>query len=270
MAAVQLRTGPDRAANRERAAAEVRAAAADGARLVVLPEAAQAPFGPPGTDLVPGAEPLDGPFVTALAGAAADTGATVVAGLFESGPPGRVHNTTVALGPAGLLGAYRKEHLFDALGWRESDQVAPGPPGQAVVFEVDGLRCGLFTCYDLRFPEATRVLADRGAEVLVLGAHWVAGPAKAETFATLLAARAIENTAWVVAAAQPAPDCAGGSAVLDPTGVAVARAGPTGETRVVAEVTPGAVSAVRRVLPVLANRRYTVVPRPTPGSDRVP
>ncbi len=121
---------------------------------------------------------------------------------------GRVYNTLVLVGPSGLLGAYRKVHLYDALGWCESERIAPGAPGSdnTPLAPVDGLTVGVLTCYDLRFPESARRALDAGATVLAVPAAWVAGEHKVEHWRTLLRARAIENTAYVVAAAQPGPD----------------------------------------------------------------
>ena len=91
--------------------------------------------------------------------------------------------------------------------------------------DVGRLRLGLMTCYDLRFPELARALVDRGAEVLVVPAAWVAGPRKVDHWRTLVRARAIENTVYVVAAAQPGPRYAGHSLVVDPLGDVLAEAG---------------------------------------------
>jgi predicted amidohydrolase len=110
--------------NLERVRAALRRAADGGADLAVFPEATQVRFG---SDLRAAAEPLHGPFGTALAGAAREFGVAVVAGVFEPAPDGRVYNTAVAFSADGeLVAAYRKLHLFDAFGHRESDEVAPG------------------------------------------------------------------------------------------------------------------------------------------------
>ena len=125
----------------------------------------------------------------------------MVAGVFEPAPGGRVYNTAVAFDAEGrLAAAYRKIHLFDALGQRESDQVAPGD--EPVVTELGGLRVGILTCYDIRFPELARALVARGADLIVVPAGWAAGLFKEEHWVTLVRARAIENTVWVAAADQ--------------------------------------------------------------------
>src|SRR5207302_8520882 len=182
---------------------------------------------PAGQDLAPVAEPLDGPFVTALGDGARRHGIAVVAGVFEPapGPDGRVLNTVVALGRDGAqLGAYRKIHLYDAFGYRESDRIRPGD-GETLLFALDGVTFGVETCYDVRFPELTRHLAARGAEVVLLPAAWVPGPLKEAHWEVLVRARAIESTVYVAAAGLAAPRFTGSSLLADPMGVAVVRAG---------------------------------------------
>ena len=221
-------------------------------RLVVLPEAFARDFGKPGSDVGPFAEPADGEFATEVARVAAAHGRTVVAGMFETGPsPERPYNTLVLRGAAEA--SYRKIHLYDSFGYRESDRLTGGAV-EPVVVDVDGWRLGLMTCYDLRFPELARRLVDGGAEVLVVPAAWVAGERKLDHWRTLLRARAIENTTYVVAAAQPAPRYTGHSMVVDPLGDVLAEAGD-GEESVTATLRREDLDAARRTNPSLANRR---------------
>jgi len=258
VALVQEASGLDPAENRARVPGLV----PDGADLVVLPEAFARDFGPAGSDVSAAAEPTDGPFATAVADAAAARRTTVVAGMFEaSDDPGRPWNTLVARGPDhGVHHDYRKVHLYDSFGYRESDRLLAGdvpraedPDGLALV-DLGGWRLGLMTCYDLRFPELARRLVDAGAEVLVLPAAWVAGPRKVDHWRTLARARAIENTAYVVAAAQPGPRYSGHSMVVDPLGDVLAEAGEE-PTLVRAELDVGVLVEARRTNPSLANRR---------------
>ena len=263
----QYASSRDKPVSRQWAREYVTRAAGAGATLVVLPEAAMHPFGRPDEPLAPAAEPVDGPFGTELAAVAAATGVTVVAGMFEAVPgQSRIYNTVLAVGPSGLLGRYRKLHLFDALGWRESDRILPGElagepePDGLLTFDAGGLTVGVLTCYDLRFPEQARALVDAGTQLLVLPAAWVAGPLKEYQWETLARARAIENTAYLAAAGQPPPEFSGHSMVLDPMGVALAAVGEA-DGLAVAEVTAKRLAEVRRKLPVLEHRRYSVLPR---------
>jgi len=176
VALVQAASGLDPAANR----AALGDLVPHGADLVVLPEAFARDFGPAGSDVSAYAEPLTGPFASAVQELASERRTTVVAGMFEtSDDPGRPFNTLVVRGAT--TAEYRKIHLYDSFGYRESDRLSPGPPDPALI-DVGGFRVGLMTCYDLRFPEHARALVAGGAELLVVPAAWVtlSGEALAE------------------------------------------------------------------------------------------
>lgn len=222
------------------------------ADLVVFPEAFARDFGEAGSNLGPYAEPVDGPFATEVARVAHARGSTVVAGMFERGAdPDRPYNTLVVRGAVDA--AYRKIHLYDSFGHRESDQLSAGPTSPVVV-DLNGFAVGLMTCYDLRFPELARALVAAGAEVLVLPAAWVAGPHKVDHWRTLVRARAIENTAFVVAVGQPGPRYAGHSLAVDPLGEVLVEAGDGAEV-VTAVLEHTVLEGARRTNPSLANRR---------------
>jgi len=247
---VQQASGLDPEGNRER----LRDLVPADRDLVVLPEAFARDFGEAGSDVSAFAEPLDGPFATELATVADKQGTTVVAGMFEeSDDPRRPYNTLAVRGASEA--SYRKVHLYDSFGYRESDALHAGPI-EPVVLEVAGWQIGLMTCYDLRFPELARALVDRGAEVLVVPAAWVAGPRKVDHWTTLLRARAIENTAYVVAAGQPGPRYSGHSMVVDPLGDVLAEAAD-GPAQLDAVLSKDALEAARTTNPSLANRRMS-------------
>ena len=260
IALCQLSASTDPSANRAAVRRALGAAATASPDLVVLPEAVMCDFGAGDLDLAAVAEPLDGPFVALLADLASTHRTTVVAGMFERVGTGLPANTLVVVGPEGdLLATYRKVHLYDAFGHRESDRLTAGEP-VAVTVEVAGVRVGLQTCYDLRFPELSRALVDAGAELLVVPSAWVRGPLKERHWETLLAARAIESTAWVAAAAQNGQTYCGRSALVDPMGVVVAALGEQ-DGVVAGEVDPTRTAEVRRRNPALQHRRFRVVPR---------
>lgn len=246
---VQHASGLDPADNRAR----LRDLVPDDTDLVVLPEAFARDFGEPGSDLAPYAEEVDGPFGRELTAVARLRRTTVVAGMFEPGddPPARPYNTVLVRGAAEA--AYRKIHLYDSFGYRESDALSAGPP-EPLVVEVAGWRLGIMTCYDLRFPELARALVDAGAEVLVVPAAWVAGPRKVDHWRTLARARAIENTVYVVAAAQPGPRYSGHSLVVDPLGDVLAEA-DEGPAHLQGTLTRSGLDEARATNPSLANRR---------------
>lgn len=237
-------------------------AATRGARLVVFPEYSSYFVDPLDDTLRAHAQDLEGRFVAGLRELAVAHGVLLVAGLLERGDDDRrVRNTVVAVDASGVRAVYRKLHLYDAFGQRESDWVEPGEISAPQTINLDGLRLGIMTCYDLRFPEVTRTLVDAGADVILVPAAWVRGPLKESQWATLLAARAIENTAFIAAADHPPPLGIGASVVLDPQGVMLAGVG-TATDIALAYLDPDVLDRVRRVNPALALRRFEVVPRP--------
>ena len=259
---VQWASDLDPATNRDRLAAlsptgateatEATEATADQTDLVVFPEAFARDFGPADDALGPYAEALAGPFGQAVEALAAQLGATVIAGMFEASQDAdRPFNTLLLHGAA--QAAYRKIHLYDSFGFRESDRLSGGPIAP-VVTDVAGFRVGLMTCYDLRFPELARALVDAGAEVLVVPSAWVAGERKVDHWRTLVRARAIENTVFVVAVGQPGPHYCGHSLVVDPLGDVLVEAGPE-EAVLDATLERDVLEAARRTNPSLANRR---------------
>lgn len=258
----QFSPSEDKAANIDAVRSFAQDAAGSGASVLVLPEYSAST--PPRFDhrIVESAEALDGPFVTAVSRIAKQQRLHVIAGMTEA-IPGRssAYNTVVALGPSGdLLTTYRKVHLYDALGVRESEFIDAGEPGTAPVIDIDGTRIGVQTCYDLRFPETTRVLADAGADAVAVVAQWVPGPLKEDHWATLVRARAIENTVWVLAAGQCAPTGTGHSMIVDPMGVVVSGIGDR-RGLITTGIDPERIGSVRAANPVLEARRYGVVPK---------
>ncbi|RDI53119.1 carbon-nitrogen hydrolase family protein [Nocardia mexicana] len=264
VAVVQFAPYTDKDANLAQLRAEVRAAAGHGARVVVAPEYSMFAVTRLDRRVLEAAEPITGPWVDGLRGLAAEFGVHLVAGVVEApggGERDHVYNTLVAAAPdAEFVAVYRKVHLYDAFGFRESDIVLPGEVTDPATFTVDGVTFGLQTCFDLRFPEGCRRVAAAGAQVLVLPAQWIPGPAKVDQWTTLLRARAIENTVYVAAADQAAPRGAGASMIVDPMGTVLAELGEnTGIAT--ARVDLGHLEQVRATNPSLALRRFTVEPR---------
>ena len=251
-ALVQLASRGDAAENRDLIAARIGELNAP-VDLIVLPEAAMYDFGQPSDDLASAAEKLDGPFVGLLHQQARLNNTTIVAGMFEHHPDGHPFNTLVVVDPDGLQATYRKVHLYDSFGYRESDRLAAGAIAPTVVRIAD-LQVGLMTCYDLRFPEMARLVVDAGADTLVVPAAWVAGDHKLHHWRTLVSSRAIENTVNVLATAQSGPRYTGHSMAVDPMGTVLVEAGEHDET-LVADLTFDSVTTARDVNPSLANRR---------------
>lgn len=265
VAMCQIPVSDDPKINLERAREALATAAEGGAGLAVFPEATMARFG---SRLDEVAEPVDGPFATALAEEAKRAGVAVVAGAFEPSGDGRIFNTALAIDAAGELRAtYRKIHLFDAFGYKESDSIAPGDA--PVVVELGGVRYGLITCYDIRFPELARALVDQGAQVLLVIAAWGAGLFKEEHWLTLVRARAIENTTWTLAVDQVpdpegrpgrAPTGVGRSLAVDPFGVTRTDLGSAARVELV-EVDLADNDRARAAIPALGHRRPDILAR---------
>jgi deaminated glutathione amidase len=273
-AAVQLTATADKAKNLETADRLVRAAARDGAALVVLPEKWSV-YGS-AEDQRAGAEPLDGPAlawaraiareleIDLVAGSVAEAPREDVGGR-EPDPRGRGANTSVHIGPDGADRAtYRKLHMFDVLvggrDYRESDGEAPG---DEIVLSAtaDGTGLGLTICYDLRFPELYRRLAVDGARILAVPSAFTE-PTTRDHWEVLLRARAIENQAFVVAANQvgrhaPGLRTGGRSMIVDPWGIVLAQAADA-EGHIVADLDLDRQQRIRADLPSLANRRPEV------------
>ncbi|SHF02418.1 Predicted amidohydrolase [Desulfacinum infernum DSM 9756] len=253
VALAQVEGRPDPAENLEVARKQAQEAARRGATLVVFPEMFMAL---PGKDRPPAQLARESDkFLDGMAGLARRLGLTVVFGLWEPSPdPERAYNTVAALGPDGaVLSRYRKVHLFDALDVRESDTMVPGdaPPG---VFSHGGVSVGLAICYDLRFPELFRHLADQGARLVLVPSAWYQGILKEDHWLTLLRARAIENTCYAAGCNLVGGAFCGRSAVFDPFGVPAASAGE-GEDLILAEISARRVADVHRKLPALQHRR---------------
>lgn len=261
VAVAQFAPTADAAANIELISELVATASERSARVIVLPEYSNYFVDPFDDSLAAHAEPIDGPFTRALTRLATRHGVVIVAGLVEQADDDRrVRNAVVAVDESGVIAAYRKLHLYDAFGQRESDWVERGLIAEPETFEVQGLRFGMMTCYDLRFPEVGRLLVDAGADVFVVPAEWVRGPLKEHHWETLVHARAIENTVFVAAADHPPPLGVGHSMIVDPSGVRLAAVG-TATDVAIAYLDDEEVERVRRVNPALRLRRLGVAPR---------
>ena len=268
VAAVQLNSSADPAANLLVADRLTRAAAKDGATLIVLPEKWTAI----GSDdqLRAAAQTLDGPAIEWARACARELAVDLLAGSITELLPGaeKLANTSVHVGPDGELKAvYRKVHMFDVeidgRTYRESDIEESGE--EIVLSETSaGVELGLSICYDLRFPELFRVLAVRGARVIALPSAFTL-PTTRDHWEVLLRARAIENQAFIIAAnqigAHPGGFHSGGrSMIVDPWGIVLARA-PDSEGHIVADLDLARQAEIREQLPALANRRPDVYGR---------
>ncbi|HEX4838117.1 MAG TPA: carbon-nitrogen hydrolase family protein [Solirubrobacteraceae bacterium] len=264
-AAVQLNSGADVEANIAAADGHVRAAAAEGATLIVLPEKWTVIGGE--AELRAGAQTLDGSAIAWARDTARELGVDLVAGSIAERVDGRekLSNTSVHVAPDGALrGVYRKLHMFDVevegRRYRESDTDEPG--GEIVVSETGaGVPLGMSVCYDVRFPELYRAMTLRGARVIAVPAAFTL-PTTRDHWETLVRARAIENQVFVVAANQTGAHAGGHhsggrSMIVDPWGVVLAQAADS-PGHVVAELDFDRQDEVRRRVPLLEHRRPDV------------
>jgi predicted amidohydrolase len=238
-------------------------AASMGAQCACLPEFW--PYLGPYSGFDEVAQTVPGPFVERLQEKARRYGMVVHGGsIVERHPtlPGKFSNTSVLIDSAGeLVAQYRKIHLFDvnlANGEKhyESERIEPG--NELVTAEVSGITFGLTICYDLRFPELYRLLALRGAQVILVPAGFTLHTGR-DHWEVLLRARAIENLCYVVAPAQvgsypPNRQCFGRSMIVDPWGLVLAQA-PDVPGVTMAEIDLAAIEQARAQIPCLENRR---------------
>lgn len=265
LALIQTVTGPDKTANIELLAPLIRDAAAQGATLIVAPEAASQAFDQGRLDTQ--AEQLDGEFATAMRTLAEELGVTIVAGMFRPGDThtvdgkklNRVRNTALITG-GGVHKAYDKIHAYDAFNYRESDTVQTGD--EVVTFTHAGAVVGVAICFDIRFPEQFKELARRGAQLVVVPTSWADGPGKLEQWRALTTVRALDAGLFIAAAGQARPDWTekagepsgptgiGHSAVVNPHGVRIAEAGYAPEVLVV-DIDLDEANSARKTLPLV-------------------
>ncbi len=264
-AVLQLRSTPDRSANRERLLSCLDEAAAAGADLILTPENTDQIA--PREERLAGAESLDGTFVSTVREKARALSRWILIGSFgeRSATKERIRNTSVLVDPRGGIAAvYRKLHLFDVetpdgASYRESAAVEPGDEVVAAATSFGML--GLSVCYDLRFPELYRRLAAQGATMLAVPSAFTVPTGQAH-WELLLRARAVENLAYVLAPAQvgehfPGRQSYGHALVVDPWGEVLADGGQAPDTFVLARIEPAVVEHYRTMLPALAHRRLT-------------
>jgi predicted amidohydrolase len=259
VALVQMQSSQDKQENLIRSIDFVSQAAGGGAEMICFPEFQMAfsPASQSARELARIAEPVDGDFVSTLSKAARKNRIGVVAAIYERGSSKKVYDTAVAINPRGIVSSvYRKLHLYDALGFRESAKMSKGKTIKPPVKTKAG-NVGLMICYDLRFPELSRLLTLKGADVLVAPSAWVQGEMKEEHWQTMVRARAIENGAYLIAPDQVGNIYCGRSMAVDPYGVVLVDMGKR-EGMEIVEIDGQRVSQVRRSLPLLRNRRSDV------------
>jgi predicted amidohydrolase len=260
VAVVQFKASTNKETNLKKIINYISKAAQNKAVLVAFPEfmmfytnSSQTP-----KQLASLAETINGNFVNTIAKTAKENRIEVIGSFYEkSTKKDRVFDTSFVINKSGkIISTYRKIHLYDALGFRESDKMAPGSEISKPIKTSIG-KVGMMICYDLRFPEMSRSLAASGSEVLVAPSAWVKGDMKEEHWLTINKTRAIENGCYVVAPDQVGNIYCGRSVVVDPYGkILLDMKKKQGIGYVNIELTK--IKQIRKVLPLLKNRRTDV------------
>ena len=263
IAIAQVESSTDKTENLRKAVGLIHDAKREGAGLIAFPEFLMAfsPTSQSAEELTQIAEPADGPFISSLSAAAKDAAVAVVATIYENATvPNRVFDTAVWIDAQGRIASiYRKLHLYDAFGFKESDKFHPGA-ALAPLVQSGECRFGMMICYDLRFPEMARMLALEGANVFVAPSGWVQGDLKVEHWQTMIKARALENGSYVIAPGQVGNIYIGHSMVVDPLGRTLVDLDEK-EGLEVLDLDLNLVKETREKLPLLKNRRADVYAR---------
>ena len=263
VAIVQMRSSEDKMENLELSVNFIKEAAKKKSNLICFPEfqMAYSPVSQSANQISEIAESVnDGNFITTLRKAAKVNKISIISTIYEKSNKefdNRVYDTVVLIdNKGGISSVYRKLHLYDALGFKESDRMMAGnmieKPAKTSVGNI-----GLMICYDIRFPEMSRILTVKGANILVSPSAWVHGVMKEEHWQTLLKARAIENGLYIIAPDQVGNIFSGRSMAVDPFGVVLLDMGNR-EGMEVVEIDKSRVQKVRELLPLLKNRRTDV------------
>jgi predicted amidohydrolase len=263
VAIAQIKSSIAKEENLRTAISMIEQAGRGGAELISFPEFLMAfsPASQSGEELSKIAEAVEGTFISTLREAASKNRIAVLATIYEtSSTPSRVFDTAVWLDALGNIAMiYRKVHLYDAFGFRESDKFEPG--GTASPLATFGeWHFGVMICYDVRFPEMARMLALEGSNVMVVPAGWVQGDLKVDHWQTMVKARALENGCYVIAPGQTGNIYIGHSMVVDPLGRTIVDLGERENLKVV-ELNLALVLETREKLPLLQNRRADVYAR---------
>lgn len=260
VAGIQFAASSNWMLNLDYCSAAIRRVAAQSASMVVLPECALHTRDPGETECY--AQPLDGAFVSALCELSAELDVCIVAGITEPSDEERVYNTTVIIQNGALSCTYRKLHLYDAFSFKESDSFIPGD-NAPVTFTHQGLTFGVMTCYDLRFPELARLLAEQGADAIILPTSWFAGDLKEWHWQVLCAARALENGVYVLGVDACGTKRIGLSRLVNPYGITTAQVGSTPED-LIGTIDPRIIAQARHAMPLLSQRRFKIDPTVQP------
>ncbi len=260
VAVVQFKASTKKEDNLKKILNYILQASKKGAKLVAFPEfmmfytnSSQTPM-----QLAQQAETISGNFVKTIANAAKENSIEVIGTFYEkSTKKNRVYDTSFFIDKSGkIISKYRKIHLYDALGFRESDKMTSGSkiakPSKTKIGKM-----GMLICYDLRFPEMSRTLASSGSEIIIAPSAWVKGEMKEEHWITINKTRAIENGCFMISPDQVGNIYCGRSLVVDPYGKILLDMKKRQGIGLV-DINLNKVKETRKVLPLLKNRRTDI------------
>ena len=262
-ALVQMKSSVNKEQNLAYSLELINEAAKDRARLICFPEFQMA-YSPPEQKpeaLHKIAEKMNGNFVSTLSYSAKQNKINVIATIYEiintNKQNHKVFDTAIIINDLGKLqSVYRKVHLYDALGFKESKKLVAGSIIERPTRTSVG-NLGLLICYDMRFPEISRILTVNGASILASPSAWVAGFMKQEHWEIMVKARAIENGVYVIAPNQVGNIYCGHSMVIDPFGSTLVDMGNREGIEII-DIDSSRIDTIRRTLPLLMNRRTDV------------
>jgi predicted amidohydrolase len=264
IALVQLNASTSKDENIAKVVDYIKEASKHNAKLIVFPEFTMAytPVEQSMEELYHIAESIDGNFVSTVRSKAKEYGISILVTIYEKGINSKkVYDTALLIDNNGNVSSvYRKLHLYDALGFKESDKLLAGDE-LAMPVRIDDIRAGMMICYDVRFPEMARILTLLGSELLLIPSAWVQGAMKLEHWQTMLKARAIENGCYVIAPDQVGNIYIGHSMAIDPFGRVLLEMDDRSEGLGLVDVSIDVVREVRAKLPLLINRRVDVYSR---------
>ena len=260
IAVVQMRAETNKKNNLTKILRYISQAAQRGAKLCAFPEFMMyyTPSSQSSKELANIAEKIDGEFVSSISAEAKRNSIQVIGTLYEKSPkPNRVYDTSFLVDKNGkIISIYRKIHLYDALGFKESAKLYPGSSITKPVKTSVG-KMGMMICYDLRFPEMSRILASSGSEILVVPSAWVQGKMKEEHWITINKTRAIENGCYVISPDQVGNIYCGRSVIVDPYGKILLDMKKKEGIGIV-DISLDEIKQVRQKLPLLRNRRTDI------------
>jgi len=263
VALVQMKSSVNKEQNLAYSLKLIKDAVKDKAQLICFPEfqMAYSPAEQKPEGLHKMAEKIDGNFISMLSNSARRNKINVIATIYEINDTNKqnhkVFDTAVIINERGKLeSVYRKVHLYDALGFKESKKLMAGNIIEKPITTSVG-KLGLLICYDMRFPEICRILTINGAKILVCPSAWVAGFKKREHWQIMLKARAIENGVYVIAPDQLGNIYCGHSMVIDPYGTTLVDM-ENREGMQFVDIDNSRIDSIRSTLPLLKNRRTDV------------